>query len=299
MFDTQVAAGFAGTRGPELLRLAAHRRCWGCGWPRPRASPAGTPAPLSAEQVAYAREDVVHLLELADELEGRLQELGQAAVGPRGVRAPVARSSDERDPEAILRRLPRVSGPQRPRHRRRTRAGGMARVRRRAPEPSRPGRPERRRARRARPPQPLLARGPGADPRPRRGRRRPPRSRAARGRPARAPSGPPDSVAVSAPRRPPRSPTTRPWWRSREALVRARARGGRAGLRAAGHEGRAAGDRDRRALGATRPTCARSRAGGATVAGAALLDLLAGRSSLTVSGRGSDARLRIEPVEPS
>ena len=33
--------------------------------------------PLSPEQLAYAREDVVHLLELAGELERRLTELGR------------------------------------------------------------------------------------------------------------------------------------------------------------------------------------------------------------------------------
>ena len=65
--------------------------------------------PLSAEQVAYAREDVVHLLELADVIEGRLQELGRLQWALEECEA-VARSSDERDPEAILRRLPRVSG---------------------------------------------------------------------------------------------------------------------------------------------------------------------------------------------
>ena len=53
------------------------RRSSACAWPRARASRAGTPRPLSPEQLAYAREDVVHLLELAAELERRLSALGR------------------------------------------------------------------------------------------------------------------------------------------------------------------------------------------------------------------------------
>jgi ribonuclease D len=65
--------------------------------------------PLSSEQLTYAREDVVHLLELAAELERRLTALGRLEWA-REECEPLARSSDERDPETIFARLPRIGG---------------------------------------------------------------------------------------------------------------------------------------------------------------------------------------------
>ena len=76
--------------------------------------------PLSAEQLAYAREDVVHLLELAAELERRLEELGrlewareecgrssaQRRARPRcDLRAPAAHSRHERLLATVAREL--------------------------------------------------------------------------------------------------------------------------------------------------------------------------------------------------
>jgi ribonuclease D len=108
VLDTQVAAGFAGlgaqssydslltdVLGLKLAKTASFTR-WDA-------------RPLSSEQVAYAREDVVHLLELADELEGRLTQLGRLEWA-REECEPLARSSDERDPETIFARLPRITG---------------------------------------------------------------------------------------------------------------------------------------------------------------------------------------------
>ncbi len=108
VFDTQVAAGFAGmgaqssyesllaeTLGVRLAKSASFTR-WDA-------------RPLSPEQLAYAREDVVHLLELAAELERRLDELGRLQWAYEECE-PLARSNDERDPEAIFARLPRVGG---------------------------------------------------------------------------------------------------------------------------------------------------------------------------------------------
>jgi ribonuclease D len=106
VFDTQIAAGFAGSGaqssydsllgdvlGVRLAKSASFTR-----WER---------RPLSAEQLSYAREDVEHLLELAGELERRLAELGRLGWA-REECEPLARASDERDPDAIFERLPRL-----------------------------------------------------------------------------------------------------------------------------------------------------------------------------------------------
>jgi ribonuclease D len=65
--------------------------------------------PLSDEQVAYAREDVVHLLDLATELERRLAARGRLEWAREECRS-LQVASDERDVDAIFARLPRVRG---------------------------------------------------------------------------------------------------------------------------------------------------------------------------------------------
>ena len=75
--------------------------------------------PLSAEQLGYAREDVVHLLELAGELELACEERA-AGVGPRGVRAARAlkrraRSGGDLRAPAAGRRPERLGAPDRAR----------------------------------------------------------------------------------------------------------------------------------------------------------------------------------------
>jgi ribonuclease D len=114
VFDTQVAAGFVGLGAQssyesllsELLDVRLRKTASFTRWDS---------RPLSAEQLAYAGEDVEHLLELADELERRLSESGRLAWALEECE-PVARSSDEREPDVIFSRLPRVgtlSGPAR------------------------------------------------------------------------------------------------------------------------------------------------------------------------------------------
>jgi len=106
VFDTQVAAGFAGLGAQssydslltDILRLRVAKTASFTRWDA---------RPLSPEQLAYAREDVVHLLELATELERRLTRLGRLQWA-REECQPLALSSDERDPEAIFARLPRI-----------------------------------------------------------------------------------------------------------------------------------------------------------------------------------------------
>jgi ribonuclease D len=106
VFDTQVAAGFAGLGAQssydsllsEILGLRVAKTASFTRWDA---------RPLSPEQLAYAREDVVHLLELATELERRLSQL-RRLLWAREECEPLARSSDERDPETIFSRLPRI-----------------------------------------------------------------------------------------------------------------------------------------------------------------------------------------------
>jgi ribonuclease D len=106
VFDTQVAAGFAGLGAQssyesllsEILGLRVAKTASFTRWDA---------RPLSPEQLSYAREDVVHLLELAAELQRRLASLGRLEWA-REECEPLARSSDERDPEMIFGRLPRI-----------------------------------------------------------------------------------------------------------------------------------------------------------------------------------------------
>src|SRR5436190_21113900 len=81
VFDTQVAAGFSGLRAQLGYEALLHELVG----VRLRKSASFTrwdARPLSAEQVEYAREDVLHLLELADALQGRLGARG--VPGARG-----------------------------------------------------------------------------------------------------------------------------------------------------------------------------------------------------------------------
>jgi ribonuclease D len=108
VFDTQVAAGFAGmaaqasydTLLTELLGVRVAKSASFTRWDA---------RPLSPEQLAYAREDVLHLLELAVALERRLAELGRLEWA-REECEPLQEASDERDLEAVFARLPRIRG---------------------------------------------------------------------------------------------------------------------------------------------------------------------------------------------
>jgi len=108
VFDTQVAAGFAGlaaqasyeTLLAELLGVRVSKSASFTRWDA---------RPLSPEQREYAREDVVHLLELARALEDRLREIGRLEWAHEECE-PLCRSSDVRDLESVFARLPRVRG---------------------------------------------------------------------------------------------------------------------------------------------------------------------------------------------
>src|SRR5579884_473551 len=106
IFDTQVAAGFAGASaqagyGNLLARVLGRRVGKTASYTRWDARP------LTEEQLSYAAEDVVHLLELADELQARLRASGRLDWAREECRRLEA-ATDERDPETAWERLPRI-----------------------------------------------------------------------------------------------------------------------------------------------------------------------------------------------
>src|SRR5215210_5108646 len=107
VFDTQVAAGFAGLRAQLGYEALLHEMLG----VRLRKSASFTrwdARPLSDEQVGYAREDVLHLLQLADALQERLAGLGRLEWAREECRALEA-VSDDRDTDTLFARLPRVN----------------------------------------------------------------------------------------------------------------------------------------------------------------------------------------------
>jgi ribonuclease D len=107
IFDTQVAAGFAGygaqtgygTLLQEVLGLRLAKSASFTRW---------DDRPLSGEQLAYARDDVAHLLRLADTLQARLRASGRLEWAMEECRR-LEGASDERDPDQAWQRLPRVA----------------------------------------------------------------------------------------------------------------------------------------------------------------------------------------------
>jgi ribonuclease D len=106
VFDTQIAAGFAGgsaqagygnllgaVLGLRVGKTASYTR-WDV-------------RPLTAEQLGYAAEDVVHLLALADEIRRRLERFDRVEWAREECRR-LESATDERDPWSAWERLPRV-----------------------------------------------------------------------------------------------------------------------------------------------------------------------------------------------
>ncbi|HWT26225.1 MAG TPA: ribonuclease D, partial [Solirubrobacteraceae bacterium] len=108
VFDTQVAAGFAGSSAQagytgllhDVLKIRLAKSASFTRWDA---------RPLTPEQLRYAREDVEHLLPLAEEIQRRLSARGRLAWAREECQA-VAAATDERDPFEVWRRLPRISG---------------------------------------------------------------------------------------------------------------------------------------------------------------------------------------------
>ena len=107
LFDTQIAAAFVGSSVQpsyesllgQFLRTPVSKSATFTRWDR---------RPLTAEQLDYARADVEHLLPLAAALRERLQQRGRLEWAREESR-PLEHASDERDPEDVFRRLPRVT----------------------------------------------------------------------------------------------------------------------------------------------------------------------------------------------
>ncbi len=106
IFDTQIAAGFTGASaqagygnllgsvlGQRVGKTASYTR-WDA-------------RPLTAEQLGYAAEDVLHLLQLADEIQRRLTQSGRVEWAREECRR-LESATDERDPDTAWERLPRV-----------------------------------------------------------------------------------------------------------------------------------------------------------------------------------------------
>src|SRR3954447_21566294 len=107
VFDTQLAAGFAGLRaqlGYEALLSAV----LGLKLRKSASFTRWDARPLSPEQVEYAREDVLHLLQLAGALQDRLDELGRLDWAREECRS-FEEIDDRRDLELVFGKLPRVN----------------------------------------------------------------------------------------------------------------------------------------------------------------------------------------------
>src|SRR5207244_3243525 len=107
VFDTQISAGFAGfsaqasyanllqgALGVHVAKTASFTR-WDA-------------RPLTDEQLDYARADVEDVLALTDELQERLGRTGRLGWALEECRR-LEGLTDERDPETVYRRLPRVN----------------------------------------------------------------------------------------------------------------------------------------------------------------------------------------------
>jgi ribonuclease D len=106
IFDTQVAAGFAGagaqTGYGNLLGQILGRRVG-----KTASYTRWDSRPLTGEQLSYAAEDVAHLMELADELQARLEKSARLSWAREECRR-LESATDERDPETAWERLPRI-----------------------------------------------------------------------------------------------------------------------------------------------------------------------------------------------
>ncbi len=106
IFDTQIAAGFAGESaqsgyGNLIGAMLGHRVGKTASYTR------WDVRPLTGEQLSYAAEDVAHLLALSDQLKRRLEVNDRLQWALEECRR-LESATDERDPDTVWERLPRV-----------------------------------------------------------------------------------------------------------------------------------------------------------------------------------------------
>ncbi|MDQ3648269.1 MAG: HRDC domain-containing protein [Actinomycetota bacterium] len=106
LFDTQVAAGFLGL-GPQEGYESLVRRVLGVELKGGEGFTRWDRRPLTDVQLSYARADASRLLALGEELQRRLAERGRLEWALEECR-PLEGSSDERDPERLYERLPKL-----------------------------------------------------------------------------------------------------------------------------------------------------------------------------------------------
>jgi ribonuclease D len=107
VFDTQIAAGFAGLRAQlgyeallsELLGVRLRKSASFTRWDK---------RPLTEEQVSYAREDVLHLLDATQALKERLEKQERLQWAYEECRT-LEDVNDDRPTEVVFARLPRIN----------------------------------------------------------------------------------------------------------------------------------------------------------------------------------------------
>jgi ribonuclease D len=107
LFDTQLAAGFAGMRA-QLGYEALLHELLGVRLSKSASFTRWDARPLSDEQIDYARDDVRHILQATTALQERLRARGRLDWAREECLA-LAAATDERDPDVIFGRLPRVN----------------------------------------------------------------------------------------------------------------------------------------------------------------------------------------------
>jgi len=108
LFDTQVAAGFTG-RGAQMGYEALLGDVLGVRLNKSASFTRWDVRPLTEEQVRYAREDVLHIVQLAAALQRDLSARGRREWAREECRA-IEQVTDERDVDTVFAKLPRVAG---------------------------------------------------------------------------------------------------------------------------------------------------------------------------------------------
>jgi ribonuclease D len=106
VFDTQLAAGFIGFGNQESYESLV-RKVLGVKLKGAEGFTKWDKRPLTEQQLEYAADDARLLLALGDEIERRLDERGRLSWAREECRA-LEESSDARDPDRVLERLPRL-----------------------------------------------------------------------------------------------------------------------------------------------------------------------------------------------